>query len=525
MTVPLARPSRRAAWVDGLTAPVVAGALALVAALAHWRGADAPNYLFRFELFKRAGFTLWNVSWYAGHHTPGYSVLLPPLMALGGPAVVGVGASVLAAAAFDRVLRSLPGTTNRRRIVASLVFAASTCTNLAVGRLAFAVGLALALSAAMAGQRGHRLLALVLSPLATLASPVAGVFLAIGWVAWWAVRRSWWPVVWAFAALAPAAVVAVAFPEGGTFPFRWLALVTLLALGVLAMVALPSEASVVRVGVAVYLLACIGTFIVPNPLGANITRLGMYGAAPLFVASARLSRRWLVPVVVVLVWWQWSPAIDSIVRSGHDPSTSSAYYSDLVGFLQERTPSLERIEIPFTRRHFEAAYVAPVVPLARGWERQLDMKSNPLFYEPAFDAATYHRWLDETGVQLVALPDVELDASARQEAAIVRSMPPFLRPVWSDPHWQVFEVVGSTGLVTGPATVFAQNVDSITLDATGPGEVLVREHWTNYWTIDGPACVQPSHLDDWVHITVEAPGRLLLRPTLSGPRARCDQPA
>ena len=152
------------------------------------------------------------------------------------------------------------------------------------------------------------------------------------------------------------------------------------------------------------------------------------------------------------------------------------------------------------------------------------MKSNPLFYEPTLDAATYHRWLDETGVQLVALPDAALDPSAEAEAAIVRSEPPFLRPVWADAHWRVFEVVGSSGLVTGPATVFAQNVDSITLDASAPGEVLVREHWTNYWTIDGPACVQPSPHDDWVHVTVLAPGRLLLRPTLSGPRARCDQP-
>jgi hypothetical protein len=319
--VPLALPRRSAAWLDGVTAPAVAGALAVVAAVAGWRGADAPNYLFRFELFRRAGFTLWNISWYSGHHTPGYSVLLPPLMAVAGPAVVGIGASVLAATAFDRVLRTLPGTSNRRRVVASVVFAASTCTNLAVGRLAFAVGLALALTAAMAGQRGHRVTALVLSPLATLASPVAGVFLAIGWVAWWAVRRSWWPVAWAAAALAPAAVLAVAFPEGGTFPFRWLALVTLLALCLLTFVTLPVEATVVRVGVGLYLLACIGTFVVPNPLGANITRLGMYVAAPLFAASARLSRRTLVPLVAVLVWWQWSPAIDGIVRAGRDPST------------------------------------------------------------------------------------------------------------------------------------------------------------------------------------------------------------
>lgn len=511
----------RRPWIGQVSAPVLAAALGVFGALARWRGADAPNYLFRWELFKRAGFTLWNLAWYSGHHTPGYSVLLPPLMAWFTPPVVGIAAVTLAAWSFDHILRALPGTTARRRVLASLLFAAGTCTNLAVGRLAFAVGLAIALAAAVAGLHGRRGLALVLSPLATLASPVAGMFLVLGWVAWWLVARHRWLVGATAAALVPSIALAIAFPEGGHFPFRGGHFTVVVLACALAVWALPFEARAVRVGAGLYLLAGAAVFFVPNPMGGNMARLAMYVAAPLFVACARLRLRALVPVVAVLIWWQWSPAIDGMFRSGRDPSTSAAYYTDLVEYLKSRPEHVDRIEIPFTRRHFEATYVASEVPLARGWERQLDMKTNSIFYEPTLDAATYHRWLDETGVELVALPDAELDPSAVAEAAIVRSQPPFLRPVWSDPHWQVFEVVGSTGIVSGPARLVAQDVDTIELQATAPGEVLLRQHWMDYWAIEGPACVEPSPFDDWVHIQVSAPGRLLLRPALTGERAHC----
>ena len=71
-----ARPLLVSGW-----AGAVAAVLAVLAAAAGWRGADVPNYLFRVELFRRAGFTIWSSAWYGGHHTLGYSVLLPPLAA------------------------------------------------------------------------------------------------------------------------------------------------------------------------------------------------------------------------------------------------------------------------------------------------------------------------------------------------------------------------------------------------------------------------------------------------------------
>jgi len=42
------------------------------------RPGDLAAHVFRAELFGREGFTIWNGQWYAGHHTPAYSVLSPP---------------------------------------------------------------------------------------------------------------------------------------------------------------------------------------------------------------------------------------------------------------------------------------------------------------------------------------------------------------------------------------------------------------------------------------------------------------
>ena len=73
----------------------------------------------------------------------------------------------------------------------------------------------------------------------------------------------------------------------------------------------------------------------------------------------------------------------------------------------------ERVEVPFTHNHWEAAHLASAVPLARGWERQLDEKANALFYDGRpLTPARYQRWLRDAGVRWVALPDAPLDYSA-----------------------------------------------------------------------------------------------------------------
>jgi hypothetical protein len=507
----------------------VAAALAVVAAAAGWKGADVPNYLFRIELFRRAGFTIWSSAWYGGHHILGYSVLLPPLAAAVGPVLVGAASATVAAVCFDRLVRRLPVVEPRRATAGSVLFAAGTVVNLAVGRLAFALGLALGLAALTVGRRTPlaAVVAAVLSIATTLASPVAGCFLALAWLALAVAERRPRTLLWAALALAPAGGLAVLFPEGGHFPFHAGALVATLAACLGALLLVPRQCDVLRVGAALYAAAALATFAVPNAMGANITRLGMFVALPLLVAVP-LRRRRGIPLAAIialgalLAWWQWSPAIDAMARSGSDASTERSFYAPLLTFLRGADPAAERIEIPFTKRHYEAVHVAPAVPLARGWQRQLDMKLNPLFYEDdGLDAAEYEQWLYDTGVDYVALPDAELDASAQEEVELLARGQPGLELVWQSEDWTVWRVLGSPGLVDGPAALVEQTVDTMTLRAWSAGTVLVRVRPSAWWSVDGPACIAQHPDDEWVRIEVAHPGRLVLHQVVVGERLRC----
>jgi len=82
-------------------------------------------------------------------------------------------------------------------------------------------------------------------------------------------------------------------------------------------------------------------------------------------------------------------------------------------------------------------YVAGELPLARGWERQLDIGRNAIFYADDLDVDAYHRWLRDNAVAFVALADAPPDPSAHAEAELVRRRLPFLEPVWHDEHCAV----------------------------------------------------------------------------------------
>ena len=103
----------------------------------------------------------------------------------------------------------------------------------------------------------------------------------------------------------------------------------------------------------------------------------------------------------------------------------------------------ERVEVPLTMNHWEAADLAKVLPLARGWERQLDQKANPIFYDDEpLTAAKYHAWLKENAVHWVALPNAPLDYSAREEAKVLERGAKFLKLAYASPRWRIWEVRG-----------------------------------------------------------------------------------
>jgi hypothetical protein len=498
-----------AGWFEPFAPAVVAGGLATMAIVLRWRGSDLPAHFFRVGLVERYGFEVWNNYWFAGHHTLGYGAMFPVLGAAVGIWTVAVASAVLSALLADLVISTAIG---HRNWAASLWFAFGTVTNVAVGRLPFALGVTIGLGALLAAQHRRIGSCLVLAAATATSSPVVSVFLVIIFGAWAAIsvgrdRRLF--AVAAGVALVPVLVISVLYPQGGMFPFRWTALLFTLLVCAAVAALVPAHERLVRVATGFYAIACVAAFIVPTPLGANITRFGMYAAAPVVLATATSRRIALGATVAVIAWWQWSPALDAILRAGRDPSTSEAYYRPLLAFLDSANMEPARVEVVPTKRHWESAFVAIEAPIARGWERQLDERFNPQFNKPGLTSDGYRHWLLDWGVRYVALSDAPLDSSGEQEAALLAEGRSFLRPVYTDEHWKVWEVIDSSGLVDGPAQVVGLGVDTVTLQVQSRGDVLVRIHGSTFWNADPVTCIETTP-DGWILLRSARPGPLQL---------------
>jgi hypothetical protein len=462
---------------------------------------------YRSDLFSRVGFTVWDNGWYGGHHLPGYSLLAPALGALLGVQLLGALSMTGAAAAFRALLR---GRVPRRAAAcASWWFALGAAVTLLSNRVAFDLGVMLALASLLAAASSSPPAARVASALAlallcALASPVAGAFLALAALAWAiasGARRAWALVL---AALLPIALLAVAFPEGGSQPFVASAFYPALAAVLVLAAVLPARERALRVGALLYALALIGAYAIATPVGGNADRLGALVAGPVLAcalvgAPRRLGRAGapaLVLLAALLLYWQVKAPISDFVSAASSSASDASYYAPLNAELRRlgiTGGAPARVEVVPTRNHGEARWVAAHVAIARGWERQLDVRYGGLFYEGAArpSAARYHAWLSQEAVSYVALPDAPLDYSARGEARVVRARQPYLREVWRSRHWRLFAVLGATPLAQPPSVLERLGSDSFTLNAPVAGSFLVRVRFTPYWALaSGRGCVR-----------------------------------
>ncbi len=525
--------------------PAVALSAALAIAMLAWNPpvGDLAAQVFRTELFQRGGLAIWNGSWYGGHYTLTYSVLFPPLAALLGPRLVGTVAVVASSYLFDRLVRDRWGEPARW---ATLWFAAGVVTLLADGQLTFALGVACGLLSLRALQLHRTAWALSASAACALSSPVAAAFLAGVILAGtfdpvvyfqrlsrgWRGRGRWVPypdrtrgpaAAWvASIALALTLVPNIAFPEGGQFPFAFSSYVAIpLFCGGALLVTrgLASEERQLRRVLVAYLLAATVLWLAPNPLGGNAVRLGALFGGPVLAAAMLANRPHLSRASIALLslalagglYWQLTASVNQIARSVGDPSTASAYFTPVAGWLREHDGAAARIEVPPTANHWESAYLAPGFELARGWLRQLDTTRDDIFYRddgPLTDSA-YRSWLHNNAIRYVALPDAPLDYSSAAERRLILSKPAYLQPRWSDGHWRVYEVRDPAPLVqslgAGAASVRQVGHSGFALDVTRPGEFLVRVSFTPYWSIArGSGCL--FRHGDWTLARASRPG-------------------
>ena len=138
---------------------------------------------------------------------------------------------------------------------------------------------------------------------------------------------------------------------------------------------------------------------------------------------------WLLAIALPLLYFQWQAPVRDVRTLRRRPVGVGGVLPAAAPVPGPPGGPPFRVEIPFTPIHWEAYAVAPRFPLARGWERQLDIKYNQLFYGGPLTPATYDAWLHQLAVRFVAVPDAQLDYSARKEAALIDRGLPYLRLV------------------------------------------------------------------------------------------------
>jgi hypothetical protein len=471
---PLARP-----WALAL-----AIAIPLTIAYLIWMppAADLAAATYRSDLFARVGLTLRDNGWYAahGHYLLGYSLLSPALGALIGVRVVLALSALAASVLFGLIAERAFGLDrNPPARAAAAVFAFGFCIELLSGRVPYDLGFAIGLGSVLALMRGRFVIALALAVVTSVASPVAGAFLALAGLA---VALADFPrdrdkqgeqdnqgahgrprlldaaqagsrqgLALTAAALLPIVVLALAFPEGGYEPFApssfWPALAGVLLIALLLPQGplTPRAHRVVRVGAALYALVLIGSFAIETPVGGNAARLGPELAAPLLVGVLWIGRRGTLCLLApLLLYWQLNTPLGDLSLVARDPSVQTSYYTPLLTELhrvRQGAPTI--IEVPLTATHWEATDLAghDRISLARGWERQLDTRYASLFYRPNLSPSAYRAWLYENHVLYVALPDARLDYAGQAEGALVAGGLPYLREIWRSAHWRLYRVI------------------------------------------------------------------------------------
>lgn len=489
----------------------LAGALALAWLLVAPNSPDLAAQAYRTTLFEEVGFAIWDNNWYGGHHLPGYSLLYPWASLLLGMRLVGALAVLVSTWAFGRIALAEYGARARWAVPC---FAIAACGDLWIGRLTFALGVALAMLAVLALMRRRPWWAVGLAGLSAASSPVAGLLLAFAGTTHILYARRLRPGI---VLLVPPLVVLLPmqalFPEGGWEPYAASSIVATLGVTLAFLCALPREERLLRWGALLYVPAVLIS-VIPAPMGANVERYAVLLAGPLLIcglsrSAGSISRGRLAVVIAslstIFLWTVWGP-VRQTAQVLEDPSTHASYYRPLLRFLATHVHGPVRIEVPFTKSHWDAAILAPHVSLARGWERQLDKRYNEAIEADPLSPAVYRGWLAHNAVSYVALPDAALDGSSLGERALIRKGVPYLHEVLHTAHWRVFEVLGAPPIASPPASLDGLGHDTLELRFRHAGTSLVRVRYTPYWTFtSGRGCVREG-AEGWTAVSAGRAG-------------------
>lgn len=497
----VALPALRTSRLTVASVALTTGLCVLITLCARW-GPDWPAQEFRAWIAGHDGLSVWTTRWYSGSALPGYSVLYPPAAALIGPGTVGVLSAISLVWVATRLYAPRSG--RARRALFGVAVAVSVSQNLLIGQVPFLLGCAFGIAALSCATRGSGGLKVgVLAALCALSSPLAGLFLLMLAPAI-AMSTGWRRASPLFAAALGPGVAAVVGGASGPFPCPWLTALGVAVFCAVGWLLLPRANRAMQVFLITYLVVDVLAFAIPNPVGGNVARLAKIIVMPItcyFLTTTDPIRRLRAVLVGALaVIWPSVAFASSLVNGAVDPSRAPSFYSGLDALLAKRPWTSGRLEIPFTREHWESYFVAQQFPIARGWERQSDLQYNAVLYRP-LTAARYRTWLDDNAVSMVALPHAPLDAGGTAEGRLLRNPPSYLVPVWHDANWTVWRVRRPTPLATGAATLVDEDPSSLTLRFAAPGSAVVRIRASNLWTTTEPTACVGATRSGWLKVT------------------------
>ncbi len=507
-------------------------------------GTDLSAQVMRAQWAARYPGAAYLFSWYGGVYPASYALLTPYLMALAGARLALAGGvcacAALLGASFERW--PLP-----RPRAAALWAGVALWPQLTAGRTAFALGIAAAagcaLTASLAlgeparvlrpggaaagppvppgrgagpagnagapappGRRRWWAATAILALLATLLSPVAGLFTGVLAAALVLTGRLRAGLLIGAAAGLPLLAMA-AFGDGGVQPIGPQNAVPALLSAAGVLVFVPRRWRVIRAGALVYAAGVALVWAVPTPVGSNVERLAELLIGPLLAGLGSLRCRWLLAagLAAAACWQVVQPGTD--LAHGNAPP-AAPQTTALATELRAVGAGTARVEAVPQYGHWESQQLGLTMLLARGWERQLDTVRNPLFYHGVLTPAAYHAWLRASAVRYVAISAAVPDFAATAETEVIDSDPPYLVPVWHDAYWRLYRVTGTLPLASAPAVVVRTSPAQITLRMSRAGRCVVRVRWSPFLRVTGSAAV--SRRGRWTGLAARRAGVYVL---------------
>lgn len=449
----------------------------------------------------------YNLAWYGGMHPVSYSAVSPYVMSVLGVRTTMIIAGTVSAALITVILARSGHV--RRPLWPSLAGALALVCNAVSGRVTFGLGLMFAFAAAaivfatprvLRGNRWAKAAAAgPLAGLATACSPVAGLYIGLVAAALFLQKRR--PAAYALG-VAPLVVVALSawlFPFSGTQPMPLGSAILPIVFGAAVIVLVPKEWRTVRITAVVTSATVLVATLITSQVGTNITRLPMLFTGVALIAALPFteprSRKWYAIVLVFLGFTTWIgiKTVQDVVRA-HPAAAWTRRLAPLVHELRKAGAERGRVEVVPARSHREASALAPYVNLARGWNRQADIKRNHLFYDGTLTVATYHDWLKHWAVHYVVLPADAPDNGAERERELVGNGLPYLKKVWSDSNWHLYAVTDPAPLAEPNTTVLRAEQNETTLKVGAPGRILIRisySPWLSLVDADGHSLQPP----------------------------------